>query len=79
MAKNPHRWKFHRIGGLEQVSLDTASALESLGRALGPIWGNASLQRFGEATPYLSAAVFLLMTLAMSVGYQVPEADSNLV
>ena len=33
-----------------------ASAVESLGRTLGPVWGNASLQRFGEAMPYLSAA-----------------------
>ena len=33
-----------------------ASAVESLGRTIGPVWGNASLQRFGEATPYLSAA-----------------------
>ena len=32
-----------------------ASAVESLGRTLGPVWGNASLQRFGEATPFLSA------------------------
>ena len=27
-----------------------ASAIESLGRAIGPVWGNASLQRFGEAS-----------------------------
>ena len=36
-----------------------ASAIESLGRTIGPVWGNASLQRFGEAMPYLSAAGFL--------------------
>jgi MFS transporter, DHA1 family, tetracycline resistance protein len=47
-----------------------ASAVESLGRAFGPLWGSASLQRFGEATPYLSAAAFLLLTLALSAGYQ---------
>ncbi len=28
-----------------------ASAIESLGRAIGPVWGNASLQRFGDARP----------------------------
>jgi DHA1 family tetracycline resistance protein-like MFS transporter len=47
-----------------------ASAMESLGRTIGPVWGSASLQRFGEAMPYVSAAGFLLMTLLLSVGYQ---------
>ena len=52
-----------------------ASAVESLGRTVGPVWGNASLQRFGEGMPYLSAAAFLIVTLLLSVGYQVPEQD----
>src|SRR3954463_13884820 len=30
-----------------------ASAVESLGRTFGPVWGNASLQRYGEATPFI--------------------------
>lgn len=47
-----------------------ASAVESLGRTIGPVWGSAVLQRFGEAMPYLSAAAFLLITLLLSVGYQ---------
>ncbi len=52
-----------------------ASAVESLGRTVGPIWGNASLQHAGESVPYLSAAVFLLCTLLLSVGLSVePEA-----
>ena len=46
-----------------------ASAIESLGRTLGPVWGNASLQQFGEATPYLSAAACLLATLVLTVGF----------
>ena len=50
-----------------------ASALESLGRTIGPIWGNASLQHLGDATPYLSAAGCLVMTLVMTVGYQVSD------
>jgi DHA1 family tetracycline resistance protein-like MFS transporter len=50
-----------------------ASAVESLGRTIGPVWGSASLQRFGEATPYLSAAGFLVMTLLLSVGHRVEE------
>ena len=33
-----------------------AGALESLGRTIGPVWGNASLQRFGEGTAYGAAA-----------------------
>jgi MFS family permease len=50
-----------------------ASALESLGRTIGPVWGSASLQRFGEASPYISAAGFLIMTLLLSVGHRVEE------
>jgi DHA1 family tetracycline resistance protein-like MFS transporter len=46
-----------------------ASAMESLGRTLGPVWGNASLQRYGESTPYLSAAGLLVVTLLMTVTY----------
>jgi DHA1 family tetracycline resistance protein-like MFS transporter len=54
-----------------------ASAIESLGRTVGPVWGNASLQRFGEGMPYLSAAALLLLTLVISVGYQVIDADGS--
>ena len=46
-----------------------AGALESLGRTVGPVWGNASLQHLGEATPYLSAAGLLVVTLMMAIGY----------
>ncbi len=38
MAKSPHRWKFHRVGGLEQVSLDTAAPLENLGKLDQKLW-----------------------------------------
>ena len=55
-----------------------ASAIESLGRTIGPVWGNASLQRFGDAVPYLSAAGFLLLTLLLSLGYQVVDSESAL-
>ncbi len=55
-----------------------AGAMESLGRALGPVWGNAALQRFGEAVPYLSAAGCLALTLVMTLkagnlGVESPE------
>lgn len=57
----------------------TASALESLSRTVGPVWGNASLQRFGAGMPYVSAAVFLILTLVLSLGHQVsdPGAPSS--
>jgi len=51
-----------------------ASAVESLGRTIGPMWGSATLQRFGEGVPYVTAAGFLLLTLLLSIGYQVPES-----
>jgi DHA1 family tetracycline resistance protein-like MFS transporter len=54
-----------------------ANAIESLSRTLGPVWGAALLQRFGEASPYLSAAVFFLVTLVMTVGYRVSEVASE--
>ena len=53
-----------------------ASAVESLGRTIGPVWGNASLQQYGEATPYVSAAAFLMLAFLMSVGLSVGDADS---
>jgi predicted MFS family arabinose efflux permease len=53
-----------------------ASAVESLGRTIGPVWGNASLQRFGESTPYLSAAALLMVTLLITIGYQVVDHES---
>jgi len=39
-----------------------ASAVESLGRTIGPIWGSGSLQHLGESAPYISAAALLLLT-----------------
>jgi DHA1 family tetracycline resistance protein-like MFS transporter len=53
-----------------------ASAVESLGRTIGPIWGNASLQHLGDSTPYVSAAGLLLLTMLLTVGFQV-AADSD--
>jgi DHA1 family tetracycline resistance protein-like MFS transporter len=50
-----------------------ASAVESLGRTFGPVWGNASLQRYGEATPFLTGAAFLALTLLVVAGYHVAD------
>jgi MFS transporter, DHA1 family, tetracycline resistance protein len=52
-----------------------AGAMESLGRALGPVWGNAALQRFGEAMPYLSAAGCIAFTLVLSLTYSVTDTE----
>jgi MFS transporter, DHA1 family, tetracycline resistance protein len=54
-----------------------AGALESLGRTIGPVWGNTSLQHWGEGTPYTSAAVLVTFTLLMTVGYEIREADES--
>jgi hypothetical protein len=39
------------------------------------VWGSAALQRFGEATPFLSAAAFLLLTWMLTVGATVGDPD----
>ena len=49
-----------------------AGALESLGRALGPVWGNGMLQWFGEGMAYGSAALVLIGTAVMATQYK-PE------
>jgi DHA1 family tetracycline resistance protein-like MFS transporter len=50
-----------------------ASAVESLGRTFGPVWGNASLERYGESTPFVSGAAFLLLALFVVLGHQVAD------
>jgi DHA1 family tetracycline resistance protein-like MFS transporter len=42
-----------------------AGALESIGRASGPVWGNAALQEFGEGSAYGAAAVLLIGAAAV--------------
>lgn len=53
-----------------------AGAMESLGRAFGPVWGNAALVRYGDAMPYLSAAGCLALTLILSLTYSVADPDT---
>jgi DHA1 family tetracycline resistance protein-like MFS transporter len=55
-----------------------ASAVESLGRTIGPIWGSGSLQHIGDSAPYISAAILLLLTLLISVGFHVGDQDASL-
>ena len=47
-----------------------AGALESLGRTIGPVWGNGTLQRFGEGTAYGSAAVALVGAATLALVYR---------
>lgn len=47
-----------------------AGALESLGRTIGPVWGNGSLQRFGEGSAYGSAALALIGAAALTLRYR---------
>jgi MFS transporter, DHA1 family, tetracycline resistance protein len=49
-----------------------AGALESLGRTIGPVWGNGTLQRFGEGTAYGSAAIALIGVAALALRYRQP-------
>ena len=53
-----------------------AGALESLGRAIGPVWGNGALQFLGEGAAYGSAALVLLATAALTVGYVAPPRQN---
>lgn len=47
-----------------------AGALESLGRTIGPVWGNGALQLLGEGAAYASAALVLLGTAVLTTRYQ---------
>ena len=50
----------HSASAREQGRVQgAAGALESLGRVVGPIWGNGALQAFGEGTAYSAAALLL--------------------
>ncbi len=49
-----------------------AGALESLGRTIGPVWGNGALQMFGEGAAYGSAALVLIGAAALATRYQPP-------
>ena len=50
-------------------------ALESLGRTLGPVWGNAVLQRIGEGAAYGAAAGLLLIAAGMAGRYNAPARE----
>ena len=54
-----------------------AGALESLGRTLGPIWGNVLLQKVGEGTAYGAAAALLLGAAGLAARGTVPVVTSE--
>ena len=56
-----------------------AGALESLGRAIGPVWGHGALQRFGEGTAYATAAMVFFATTFLMLNYgQAPDRINGL-
>jgi DHA1 family tetracycline resistance protein-like MFS transporter len=56
-----------------------AGGLESLGRTIGPVWGNGSLQKFGEGTAYGSAAIVLVGAAALTMAYHQPPKPETTV
>jgi DHA1 family tetracycline resistance protein-like MFS transporter len=54
-----------------------AGALESLGRTIGPVWGNGVLQWAGEGVAYGSAALVLLGTAVLTTRYHKPRNTQN--
>ena len=56
----------HEQGRVQGV----ASAVESLSRTLGPVAGTVLLAHYGTSSPYAAAAVFMLLTLLLTVGYR---------
>jgi len=54
-----------------------AGALESLGRAIGPVWGHSALQRFGEGSAYATAALAFVATMFLMLSYQTPPDVAN--
>jgi DHA1 family tetracycline resistance protein-like MFS transporter len=54
-----------------------AGALESLGRAAGPVWGHGLLQRFGEGSAYASAAAVFAATTFLIATYHPPAEQAD--
>jgi DHA1 family tetracycline resistance protein-like MFS transporter len=54
-----------------------AGALESLGRTIGPVWGNGTLQKFGEGTAYGSAAIALIAISGLAMTYHQPTVNDE--
>ena len=67
----------HSAGPREQGRVQgAAGALESVGRAVGPVWGNSALQHFGEGSAYGAAAILLVGAAGLIGRYRPPEKDT---
>jgi MFS transporter, DHA1 family, tetracycline resistance protein len=53
-----------------------AGALESIGRSVGPVWGNGALERFGEGSAYAAAALFLIGASLLTGRYRTTKRES---
>ena len=70
----------HSAGADEQGRVQgAAGALESVGRAAGPVWGNGALQHFGEGSAYGAAAVLLIGASVLIGRYQPPVRDTQVI
>ncbi|HJR58616.1 MAG TPA: MFS transporter [Vicinamibacterales bacterium] len=70
----------HAAGRGEQGRVQgAAGALESVGRAAGPVWGNSALQHFGEGSAYAAAAALLVGGAVLIGRYKAPENPSSLI
>jgi len=59
----------HTAGPAEQGRVQGVSgALESLGRVIGPVWGNGLLGAIGEGAAYFSAALVMLLVALIAAG-----------
>ncbi len=66
----------HAAGPGEQGRVQgAAGALESVGRTVGPVWGNGALQRFGEGSAYAVAAMLLIGASFFAARYQAPRRE----
>jgi DHA1 family tetracycline resistance protein-like MFS transporter len=55
-----------------------ASALESLSRTIGPVWGNGLLQMMGEGAAYMSAAIAVSAAAIFTTRYDpAPARDAS--
>ena len=65
------------VGANEQGLVQgAAGSLESLGRTVGPVWGNAVLERFGEGTAYGAAALVFAATTVLATGVRAPSRQA---
>jgi DHA1 family tetracycline resistance protein-like MFS transporter len=55
-------------GDEQGIVQGVAGSMESLGRTIGPVWGNGALQAFGSGSAYLSAAALMLLTGLYALG-----------